>query len=163
MRGSYLEVMKPTIRAYRDDDAGAFRQLNERWISQFFTLEAKDRETLEHPREKVLEPGGAIFVAEREGEIIGCCALLRTGEGELEVAKMAVDPRAQGLGIGRAILAHVIEAARAMGVSGLVLESSSHLTPAVTLYESMGFRHVPPERVKPSPFARADVFMELRF
>jgi hypothetical protein len=32
---------------------------------------------------------------------------------------------------------------------------------AIRLYESVGFQHVPPERVIPSAYARADVYMEL--
>jgi putative acetyltransferase len=32
---------------------------------------------------------------------------------------------------------------------------------AIRLYESLGFRHLPPERVVPSVYARADVYMEL--
>jgi hypothetical protein len=35
------------------------------------------------------------------------------------------------------------------------------LTPAIRLYESQGFRHLPPERIVPSVYARADVYMEL--
>jgi hypothetical protein len=35
------------------------------------------------------------------------------------------------------------------------------LAPAVGLYESVGFRHVPRERVGPLPYTRANVFMEL--
>ena len=35
------------------------------------------------------------------------------------------------------------------------------LANAVHLYESVGFKHLPPERVGPSPYARADVHMEM--
>jgi len=32
---------------------------------------------------------------------------------------------------------------------------------AIRLYESLGFRHLPPERITVSPYARSDVQMEL--
>jgi hypothetical protein len=48
-----------------------------------------------------------------------------------------------------------------MGAKLLYLETNSSLTPAITLYESLGFRHVPAELVVPSPYARADVFMKM--
>jgi putative acetyltransferase len=35
------------------------------------------------------------------------------------------------------------------------------LTPAIRLYESVGFRQLAPEQVTPSPYNRADVYMEL--
>ena len=35
------------------------------------------------------------------------------------------------------------------------------LTPAIRLYESLGFQLMPPERVVPSLYERADVFMEM--
>jgi GNAT superfamily N-acetyltransferase len=94
-------------------------------------------------------------------ERVGCCALVRVGDGEFEVAKMTVSDRYRGRGYGRAVLAGTIEEARRMGARRLYLETNSKLTPAITLYESLGFQHLPPERVVPSPYARADVFMEL--
>lgn len=41
-----------------DDDATAFRTLNEEWITRYFTLEAKDRETLNYPAHPILLKGG---------------------------------------------------------------------------------------------------------
>jgi putative acetyltransferase len=92
---------------------------------------------------------------------VGCCALMAMGEGEFEVAKMAVTEAAQGLGIGRRLLEGVIAEARAAGARRLYLETNSKLTPAVRLYESVGFQHVPGERVVPSPYVRANVYMEM--
>jgi ribosomal protein S18 acetylase RimI-like enzyme len=50
-------------------------------------------------------------------------------------------------------------AARAEGATLLYLETNSALKPAIALYESFGFVHLPP---RPTPYARADVFMEKR-
>jgi N-acetylglutamate synthase-like GNAT family acetyltransferase len=150
-----------TYREFQEGDEQAFRELNEEWISKYFVLEAKDVEALRHPREKILERGGRIFLAVCEGETVGCCALLPMAAGEFEVAKMAVEERMRGGGIGRGLLAHVIEEAKAAGARRLYLETNQKLTPAVRLYEAVGFRHLPPERVVPSPYARADVYMEL--
>jgi GNAT superfamily N-acetyltransferase len=74
---------------------------------------------------------------------------------------MAVSPSSQGTGVGRRLLEGTIAAARTLGVTRLYLETNSKLTPAVKLYESVGFCHLPPERITPSPYARANVFMEL--
>ena len=83
--------------------------------------------------------------------------------GEFEVAKMAVTESFQGAGIGRRLLEKVVAEARASGAHRLYLETNRKLAPAIRLYESLGFRHIPPERVVPSPYARANVYMELYF
>ena len=152
--------MELVIRTFQPGDEDAFRQLNEEWIERYFRLEDKDRETLAKPH-KILDGGGQIVMAVLGEDRIGCCALVRIGDREYEVAKMTVSDRYRGLGYGRAVLAGTIEEARRMGARRLYLETNSKLTPAITLYGSLGFRHLPPERVVPSPYARADVFMEL--
>lgn len=150
-----------TIREFRPGDELCFRKLNEEWITRYFTLEAKDKETLGDPQSAILASGGRIFLATIDGQCVGCCALVRTRPDEFEVAKMAVSPSSQGLGIGRKLLQAAIEAARGGGARRLCLETNHALTPAINLYLSVGFRHVPPDDVPSSAYARADVFMEL--
>lgn len=146
------------IRPFKLTDAAAFRELNEAWIEKHFGLEEPDREVLGNPVGHVIEPGGFIYMACIDGRAVGCCALIPTRAGVYEVAKMAVAEQHRGRGIGRKLLSHVIEQARAAGATLLTLESSDKLASAVHLYESLGFRHHPPT---PSPFVRANVFMEL--
>ena len=50
---------------------------------------------------------------------------------------------------------------RSAGARRLYLETNHILTPAIRLYRSIGFKPVPPDRVVPSPSARADVYMEM--
>jgi GNAT superfamily N-acetyltransferase len=146
------------IREFQPGDETAFRRLNEEWITRYFRIEAKDSEALDHPQSSILAPGGRIFFATLHGECVGTCALVPTAAFEYEVAKMAVTAGCQGMGIGRRLLTAVVEAARSCGAHRLHLETNHVLTPAIRLYESIGFRHLPPE---PSPYVRADVFMEM--
>jgi putative acetyltransferase len=150
-----------TIREFTAGDEAAFRKLNEEWIVRHFALEHKDEILLADPRGTILDLGGRIFIVVRDGQPVGCCALLAMAHGEFEVAKMAVTESLQGAGIGRHLLQRVVADARASGARRLYLETNRKLTPAIRLYESMGFRHLPPERIVPSPYARADVYMEL--
>ncbi|WP_419803800.1 GNAT family N-acetyltransferase [Terriglobus sp.] len=149
------------LRDFRPGDETAFRHLNEAWITRLFKLEAADLAVFDDPKTYILDKGGRLFFAELVGEAVGCCGLLPIGPGEYEVVKMAVSERAQGKGIGRAILQHTIDQAFAMGATRLYLESNRVLTPALHLYEALGFQHLPAERVTPSPYTRANVFMEL--
>lgn len=144
------------------EDASAFRTLNEEWITRYFVLEQKDRENLGDPENAILRKGGHIYMAYIGREAVGCVALIPMGEGVYELSKMAVSPRLRGLGIGRKLLKYTIAEAKAIGAKSLFLGSNSKLENAVHLYESVGFHHVPPERVPPTPYTRANVFMEMQ-
>jgi putative acetyltransferase len=150
-----------TIRHFQPGDEAHFQKLNEEWITRYFVVESKDRASFSDPRKTIIEGGGRILFALKNGEIAGCCALLDMGAGQFEVAKMAVSASHQGAGIGRRLLEEIIAAARGLGASRLYLETNHVLGPAIGLYEAVGFRHLPAERIVPSPYARADVYMEL--
>ena len=145
------------IVEFEPQHAEAFRTLNEAWISKHFTLEAKDREVLEDPQGKIIAKGGRIFMALKDGEPVGCVALLAVADGGYEVAKMTVTEAARGTGLGRRLMERCIEAGRQAGARRLYLETNSCLGPALGLYRAMGFRDLAPVD---SPYVRADVFME---
>ena len=147
------------------EDATAFRTLNEEWITRYFKLEPKDIATLGDPQGAILAKGGQIFFAHVDGEIdgeaVGCVALIPMHDGVYELSKMAVAPKMRGLGVGRKLLEYTIAQARELGAKSLFLGSNSVLSNAVHLYESIGFRYVPPESLPEMHYARADVFMEM--
>lgn len=149
------------IRSFQPGDETAFRTLNEQWINHYFKIEAKDQATLKDPLKTILEPGGRILLAIVAGRPVGCCALLLMGEGEFELSKLAVAPGHQGKGLGRLLLGSAIETARRLNAQRIYLETNHALTPAIRLYESVGFRHLAPSQVTSSPYDRADVYMEL--
>ena len=162
---SHSAIFTPAVIEIRSlapgDDATAFRTLNEEWITRYFSLEAKDRETLNDPVHSILLKGGHILMAYAATEAVGCVALIPMRNGIYELSKMAVSPHLRGRGIGRRLLQHAIALARSSGVRSLFLGSNTRLKDAVHLYESVGFRHVKPETLPPMPYSRADVFMEM--
>ena len=149
------------VRDFCAGDEEAFWSLNEAWISKLFKLEAKDIETLRNPQASILSPGGRIYMACRGVDPVGCCALLKMGNGSFELAKMAVAESERGRGVGRALLEHVVNDARSRGMRRLYLETNHSLHNAIHLYQSVGFRFLKAEQVTPSPYARADVYMEM--
>ena len=143
------------------DDARAFRDLNEEWITALFTLEDADRALLENPTGAIVDRGGQVLIARDGADRVGCVAVVPTGNGVFELSKMAVRPSQRNRGTGRQLILAAIDLAARLGATSLFLGSSTKLPSAVHLYESVGFSHVPAERVGPVPYARADVFMEL--
>ena len=136
--------------------------MNEEWITRFFVLEAKDIATLGDPESTILAKGGQIYFVWADGEAVGCVALIPMNDGVYELSKMAVAPKMRGLGIGRKLLEYTIEQARQRGATSLFLGSSSRLSNAVHLYESLGFRHVSPDSLPDMHYSRADVFMTMQ-
>ena len=131
-----------TILDFTDELAGAFHDINAEWITNMFRMEPADRETIEHPREHIVDPGGAIlFVAAPGLGVIGTCALRKADEGVFELTKMAVRPAARGLKAGEFLLGATIERALQMGAETLYLLTNSDCAAAIHLYEKNGFRH----------------------
>jgi GNAT superfamily N-acetyltransferase len=149
------------IREFQPGDEAAFRELNEEWITRYFHVEAKDENVFADPQETILACGGKIFFAIQGHRHVGCCALVRMNDCEFEISKMAVTAANQGAGIGRRLLQTAIAAGRAAGARRLYLETNQKLKPAIRLYESLGFKHLPPHRAAASLYERADVFMEM--
>ncbi|WP_152401360.1 GNAT family N-acetyltransferase [Paenibacillus cellulositrophicus] len=143
------------------EEALAFKTLNEEWIALIFTIEEADRVILDNPVENIMNRGGDVLIARDGDSIVGCVALVPTGAGVFELSKMSVTPELRGRGYGRKIIHAAINHARGLGATSLFLGSSTKLPNAVHLYESVGFKHVPVEQIRPMPYVRADVFMEM--
>jgi DNA-binding MarR family transcriptional regulator/ribosomal protein S18 acetylase RimI-like enzyme len=131
-----------TVRDFEDGLAAAFHDINAEWIEAMFRLEPADRETLEHPRAHIVDPGGAILFVEAPGlGVIGTCALRKEADGVFELTKMAVRAAARGLKAGEFLLDATIARARAMGTETLYLLTNRDCAAAIHLYEKNGFRH----------------------
>lgn len=147
-----------SIIPYAPDYQPDFKRLNIEWISRYFTVEPHDLEQLDYPETHIMPNDGQIFFAGLDDEIVGCVAMINMGATGFELAKMAVSPTAQGHGIGKKLCLVAIDYARQLGVKTVWLESNRVLTPALTMYASVGFREVPSV---PTPYSRANIRMEL--
>ncbi len=144
---------------YEPTYAEAFKRLNVEWLEKYFYVEAIDEQVLSNPDSYIIEPGGHILIALIRNKPVGTAALIATSDNAFELSKMSVSAEYQGLGIGRKLAIAAIEYYQSSGRSLLYLESNSRLTPALALYESLGFQH----RARPggdSHYQRADVYME---
>jgi GNAT superfamily N-acetyltransferase len=91
-------------------------------------------------------PNFRLLAAVADGEIVGTYSLLimdklgKRGTPAGVVEDVAVAPARQGQGIGRAMMAHAIEACRAAGCYKLALSSNVTREDAHRFYESLGFK-----------------------
>lgn len=146
------------IVPFRPELREDFYRLNAAWLERFFVLEELDIQVLSNPEGAIMAGGGEILFAQLGDEVVGTCALMQVKPGEYELTKMAVDPSAQGLGIGRALIDTVIAEFERRGGRELFLETNTKLQTAIRLYESTGFEHQPAVKAD-SHYQRADVYM----
>ncbi len=152
------EDAKVEVVDFRPEHAEAFRQMNLNWITRHWDVEDADRLYLEHPKEKILDPGGAILMALYDGEAVGTVALVSMGSGSYELAKMAVEEHARGKGIGWRLGSALLDRARDLGGTRVYLESNTILEPAINLYRKLGFEAV---QGGASPYDRCNIQMEV--
>ncbi len=60
-----------------------------------------------------------------------------------EIKRMWIDPGVRGRGRGRRLLNELETAARELACRAVRLDTSAHLTEAITLYRTSGYRDVP--------------------
>lgn len=82
-----------------------------------------------------------MWVVEDAEGIVATGALALVAEGHEEVKSMRTHPRARGRGVARALLAHLLDDARARGVQRVSLETGSQdfFAAARALYAGAGF------------------------
>jgi ribosomal protein S18 acetylase RimI-like enzyme len=135
-----------------------FEKFNRQWIEEWFVMEPVDEWVLTNPDKAILEPGGAILMAEYDGVIAGTVGLRKVDEETYEFTKMAVDPSFRRKGIAEAISYASFTKAKELGAKRVILYSNTKNAGAIKLYEKLGFRHLPVEN---DVYARANVKMEI--
>ncbi|WP_036153671.1 GNAT family N-acetyltransferase [Maribacter forsetii] len=136
-----------------------FRDLNIAWITEYFKVEEKDRELLEHSQSTIIDKGGYTFIGLWNNEPVGCFALIKKKSNRFELGKMAVDKNHQGLKIGQKMLAYAIEFSKTKKWETLELYSSTKLDTALHIYKKFGFKNVHLENNL--EYLRSDIKMEL--
>lgn len=137
----------------------AFKNLNLAWIHQYFKVEKKDLEQVENP-EACITAGGEIFFVIENGVAVGTCALFKISSGVYELAKMAVDPFAQGKGYGDILMKAAEDWARSAGANEIIILSNTVLAPAISLYKKHGYETM---RLGPHPdYERCNIEMKKR-
>ncbi|MGZ8540632.1 MAG: GNAT family N-acetyltransferase [Chitinophagaceae bacterium] len=144
------------IEDYRPEHQPYFEAFNRVWIEELFEMEPVDEWVLTNPGQAILQPGGAILMAEYNGVPAGTVGLRKVDDETFEFTKMAVDKNYRRLGIAEAISYASFKKAKALGAKNVILYSNTKNAGAIKLYEKIGFRHV---EVEPGVYKRANVKM----
>ncbi|MDI9330687.1 MAG: GNAT family N-acetyltransferase [Alphaproteobacteria bacterium] len=100
-------------------------------------------------------PRGTLLLAWVEGELAGCCALRPIDDVDVanaaEMKRLYVRPPFRRFGLGRLLAETVLDAARQMGYSSVLLDTLDDMEAARALYEELGFIEIPPYYQSPIP------------
>jgi ribosomal protein S18 acetylase RimI-like enzyme len=155
-------VMAPTIRAVTArEEMGMVRILFREYAGSLgfgLCFQGFEQELAGLPG-RYAPPTGCLLLATAGGELAGCVALKKLGDGVCEMKRLYVRSRHRGTGLGRALAEQIIREAKRLGYEAIRLDTvPSVMGSAVALYRSLGFRDIPAYYFNPVPGA---LFMEL--
>jgi ribosomal protein S18 acetylase RimI-like enzyme len=137
----HAELGELCLRAYRADGS-----VSDRYAPELRDVASRARTT-------------RILAAADGDALLGCVTLIigesplreLAGPDEGEFRMLAVDPAAQGRGVGEALVRACVDEVRRAGRSRLVISSATDMAPAHRLYERLGFARAPERDWKPVP------------
>ena len=148
-----IEQADPRSAPARDCLQAYYDELARRFASGFDVSLSRDPDA-----DDMLPPRGAFLLAWSDGLPVGCVGLKNGGAQPAEVKRLWVAPAARGLGLARRLMDAVEDAARAIGLPLLRLDTNSALPEAIALYRRTGWTEIPRFNDDPYP----DVFFEKR-
>lgn len=83
---------------------------------------------------------GQCYVAVQDAAIVGVYVLLPTRPDTIELVNIAVDEAHQGKGIGKQLVLHAIEVAKASGYKTIEVGTGNSSLNQLALYQKCGFR-----------------------
>lgn len=105
-------------------------------------------------------PDGAILLARLDGAPVGCVMYYEMEPGVAEIKRLFVDEAGRGHGLGRALLLSMMDLMRADGYATVRFSAARFLLHARGLYESLGFKDIPPPDSFPASLRDIVYFME---
>jgi len=98
-----------------------------------------------------LQAGGAVIVGVEDESRVAMGAIKRVNDTTGEMKRVAVDPTHQGEGLGQQLLDAIEDRAKRLGLTKIILDTTSNQIAAQHLYEKNGYQLVDRQKDTPHP------------
>ena len=130
----------------------------EAWLGLDLCFQGFEEELLNLPG-KYAQPDCRLYLANFNNELAGCIAMRKLEDGICEMKRLYLRRNSRGKGLGNMFIEKLISEARIIGYKTMRLDTfPPKMAKAVKLYESHGFRQIPPYYDNPH---EGVLFMEL--
>jgi putative acetyltransferase len=138
-----IEIIQAAAPEQIEQARRLFREY-EAWFGMNLCFQNFDEEVANLPG-KYAAPSGRLFLAFVDEKLAGCIALRKLEDGICEMKRLFVREDFRGQKLGNILIEKLIEEARAIGYEKMRLDTfPPKMAKAVELYESHGFREIPP-------------------
>ena len=114
---------------------------NDPKFQEYLDLQNYDDE-LDHLEAKYGLPDGRLYLLFCEGKAAGCIGLRKIDEESCELKRLYVRPEFRNQGLGSALVEKIINDARKVGYSQILLDTLPFLESAIRMYHSFGFYEI---------------------
>lgn len=126
-------------------------------FQKYLDIQNYDAE-LQHLETKYGNPYGRLYLAYYDGKVAGCIGLQKIDKLNCEMKRLYVRPQFRGKKIGEELVQKIIEDAKEIGYSYMLLDTLPFLKPAIHMYKKFGFYII--DRYNDSPMSTS-IFMKL--
>ncbi len=138
-----IEIIQAETPEQIEQGRKLFREY-EAWFGMNLCFQNFDEEVANLPG-KYAAPEGRLFLAFADEKFAGCIALRKLEDGVCEMKRLFVKDEFRGQKIGIALIEKLIAEAVKIGYEKIRLDTfPPKMAKAVKLYESYGFREIPP-------------------
>ncbi len=130
---------------------------NDESFKNYLAIQNYDEE-IQHLEAKYGMPEGRLYLLYYDEELAGCIGLRKMDHQNCEMKRLYIRPEFRGRKLGNLLVEKVIEDAREIGYSYMLLDTFSYLQRAIQLYKKFGFYEI--ERYNDNPMD-ASIYMKL--
>ena len=132
-----MEIVIATEKSLTDEIA---QILKAHWL--FCTSSTPIEHVYALDSSKLFAPDITVFGARINGDLMGVGAMRTLDKDHAELKSMHTLAKSRGLGVGKAIIAHIEDFARSSGIERISLETGTNeaFRPARELYKSLGYQ-----------------------
>jgi ribosomal protein S18 acetylase RimI-like enzyme len=130
-----------TIRLFHPDDQQTVRRLILAGLGDHFGhIDETKNPDLDDIAATYVDQGACVIVAESGGEIVGAGTLMIEEPGVGRLVRMSVGRDQRGRGLGRKLVAHLLDEACRRSYRRIVVETTDDWQDAIGLYRACGFQ-----------------------